>query len=146
MISNYTADYRTATVNTFNDLIFLCDEEGMILDFTEQENSEWLPIPPKKVTGKHHAEVLHPDVSKKISGALNVIRNGKRNVSFDYSHHIDGKTAWFTADLSPMLKEPDQPAKYICVIREITARKEKELLLQGVLDNAFNSFKIRSTG
>ena len=140
MVKNYTTDYMPPVVNTCNDLIFLCDEEGVMLDFTEQGNSEWLAIPGKNLIGKHHAEILPPDVSKKISGALNAIRNGIHNVSFDYSHPFHGKTAWFTADLSPMLKESDQPTKYICVIREITERKEKELLLRGVLDNAFNSF------
>lgn len=134
------ADYLASILRAFKDLIFLINDAGVILDYLQNETSELLYVPKEQFIGKHHSEVLPPDVSGKIQHAVSEVRKGEGAHHFDYQLSIKGHTAWFAAVLSPFPADNGYTQHYVCVIREITERKEKELLLQGVLENAFNAF------
>lgn len=136
------ADYLASILRAFKDLIFLISDEGVILDYLQNETSELLYVPKERFIGKHHSEVLPPDVSGKIQHAVSEVRRGEGAHHFDYQLSIKGRTAWFAAVISPFPGDNGHAQRYLCVIREITERKEKELLLQGVLENAFNAFMV----
>ncbi|HEX8040351.1 MAG TPA: PAS domain S-box protein, partial [Chryseosolibacter sp.] len=141
MVKNgYSAENLTAILNAFRDMIFILDDDGTIVDYLPENNSQWLYVPKEQFVGKHYQEVLPPHVSEKIDGAVREIRQGTETCSFDYNLEIHGNIMWFTAVFSPVRKDGEALSRYLCSIREITQRKEKELLLQGVLDNAFNPF------
>lgn len=140
VLNHYTADYLTSILSAVKDLVFLLDDAGHIRDFFQTEHAEWLYVPKDQFIGKHHRAVLPPDVCDKIENALSDIRQGRSTSAFDYRISIGGTPLWFTAIISPLRTVGTVTPNYLCVIREITARKEKELLLQNVLDNAFNAF------
>lgn len=140
---DYPAKYLTSILKAFNDLMFVFNAEGDIVDYIPNRTSHWLYVPKEQFVGRNHRDVLPPHVSARIDEAMESIRKGDASYTFDYNLAIKGKTVWFTAVFSAIETEhkPGAP-KYLCVIREITERKEKELLLQRVLDNAFNAFVV----
>ncbi len=143
MVKNgYSVENLTAILNAFKDLAFIFDDDGVIVDYLQEDNSQWLYVPKEQFVGKHHQEVLPAHVSEKINEAIREIRKGRETYTFDYNLEIKGNVTWFTAVFSPVRKDKETPSNYLCAIREITQRKEKELLLQGVLDNAFNPFVV----
>ncbi|WP_276371056.1 PAS domain S-box protein [Chryseolinea sp. H1M3-3] len=132
--------YLHSILNAFSDLIFVFDGDGVILDYLKDENSEWLYKPREQFLGRNNKEILPDNVSSKIDQALQALKNGETKYTFDYNILLNGRYNWFTAVFSPIHEDTEKITKYLCVIREITAKKESELLLQGVLQNAFNSF------
>lgn len=140
MVKNYIADNKTSVVSTFNDLIFFCDQDGIIQDLRENGMAEWLLMPGDKAVGRHQSEVLPAEASQRLNEALDKVRNCKRSISFDYKLYVNGKATWFTVDITPLPDFAGRETKFICVVRDITGRKEKELILHGLLENAFNSF------
>lgn len=144
MVKNYTADHKTSAVSTLNDLVFFCDQNGIILDLRENGKAEWLLMPGNKAVGRHQIEVLPAQAGQRLNEVLDIVRNCQRSISFEYKLCVNGKVKWFTVDVTPLPDFGERQTKYSCVMRDITGRREKELILQGVLDHALNSFIVFS--
>ncbi len=137
---NYSAAYLRSVLEAFKDLVFVFSADGVILDYLQDEKTDLLYVPKEQFIGRHHSEVLPAAVGAKIDEAISDIKNGTPAVSFEYELLAGGRMSWFAAVFSEIRDPAVSTPKYLCVVREVTAKKERELLLTGILDNAFNAF------
>jgi PAS domain S-box-containing protein len=79
-------------------------------------------------------DVLPPHVSKKINRAFQKLDQGQTQCKFDYSLEVSGKRQWYNAILSK-IDNGDEP-RYLGAVRNITERKNQELLLRGILNTS----------
>ncbi len=126
--------YLHSILNALSALIFVFDGDGVILDYLKDENSEWLYKPREKFLGRNNKEILPHNISSKINQALQALKSGEAKYTFDYDILINGRYSWFTAVFSPIYEDAGKVTKYLCVIREITEKKQTELDLRTALD------------
>jgi len=127
-------DYLKSILNAFHDLLFVFTADGTIEDYIATNHEDELILPKKAFIGKNHKEVLPPHVSKKLDQAFQKLDQGQTQYTFDYELEIKGKTQWYNAVLSNF-ENGDNP-RYLGAIRNITDRKNQELLLQSVLNTS----------
>lgn len=127
-------DYLKSIVSAFHDLLFVFTEDGVIEDCISANHKDELLLPREEFLGKNHSEVLPPFLSKKINQAFHEIDQGKERYKFDYCIDINGKKQWYSAILSK-IDHGDTP-HYLGSVRNITERKNQELLVRGILDSS----------
>lgn len=127
-------NYLKSILNVFHDLIFVFSADGIIEDYIATNHEDELILPEDSFIGKSHREVLPPHVSKKIDQAFGILDQGQERYNFDYKIEIKGKTQWYTAVLSKF-EDGDTP-RYLGAVKNITERKNKELLLRSILNTS----------
>ena len=120
-------DYLKSIINAFQDLIFIFDQNGIIVDYLTPNHKNQLITPPEAFINKHYKDVLPPYVSGEITKAISKIDKGNESVQFDYSIELEGNTHWFSAVLSKI--EYEKSARYLGVVRNITKRVRSEKAL-----------------
>ncbi|HEX6915329.1 MAG TPA: PAS domain-containing protein, partial [Chitinophagaceae bacterium] len=131
-VATRSIDYLQSILNAFKDLVFVFNSEGLIVDYLKEEESDKLYVPRQQFIGRYHHEVLPGYLVEKIDGAIAAIAGGEETCSFDYMLRIQGEDSWFTAVFSPV-QHMDEPM-YLCVIRDITVRRNSENTLQRALE------------
>lgn len=121
-------DYLKSIINAFQDLIFIFDQNGIIVDYLTPNHRNHLIAPPEAFINKNYNDVLPPDVSREISKAISKIDKGTESVQFDYRLDLEGDTHWFSAVLSRI--EHEKSARYLGVVRNITKRIRSEKALE----------------
>jgi len=127
-------DYLKTILNAFQDLLFVFTADGVIEDYITSNHEDELILPKEVFLGKNHKDVLPPHVSKKIKQAFQEIDQGQQQYAFDYSIEINGENQWYSAVLSK-IQNGEEP-RYLGVVRNITDRKNQELLLHGILNTS----------
>lgn len=126
--------YLQSVLNAFHDLLFLFSEEGIIKEHLSSSQREESMLPVEDFVGKHYRDVLPPQVSDKFERAIDHVNREGENYKFDYSIELDGKKLWYVAVISKV--DHDDGIEYLGAVRDITERKNKERLLEGVLNTA----------
>ena len=102
------------------DLYFRLDAEGRFLSYTAGLIAD-VSRPPEDFIGRRMDEVLPEPVGAQAMTALQQALAERATETIDYSLPIDGMPRWFEARMIPT-----QNRQVICVIRDLTARKQAE--------------------
>ncbi|MDZ7773501.1 MAG: ATP-binding protein [Balneolaceae bacterium] len=121
-------------LDAFHDLLFLFSEEGVIKEYLSPGRQDRPVLSVNDFLGKHYRDVMPPHVSKKLDQAIEHLDRKETDFKFDYSIELDGEKSWFVAVVSKV--DLGDKTAYLAAVRDITERKNKELLLQGVLNTA----------
>ncbi len=106
------------------DLIFKLDRNGRILGFRAGSNAK-LNTDPKNFIRKKVDEVVPQSVAKKIVRSIDKVLTSNMSSMVEYPLEIDGVTNYFEAYINPINED-----QVIAVIRDISHRKNTELMLQ----------------
>jgi PAS domain S-box-containing protein len=126
--------YLKSILNAFNDLLFVFTDDGLIENYLTSNHAEELILPKDEFIGKKYQEILPPDISNELERAFRQLDEGKEKVQFDYSISRDGEINWYNAVVSKTYV--DDELKYLGAVRNITERKNHELLLRSVLNTS----------
>jgi PAS domain S-box-containing protein len=127
-------DYLKFILSAFHDLLFVFTPDGIIEDYLSTNHEDELILPKDAFIGKNHREILPPQVSKKINQAFQKLDQGEEKYIFDYKVEVQGKTQWYSAVLSK-IEIGDNP-RYLGAVRNITDRKNQELLIHSILNTS----------
>lgn len=106
----------------------------MITDYINTNHEDELIFPKELFLGKNHRDVLPSNVSNHLDQAFSELDQGREQYMFDYSLKLQEDEKWYTAIVSK-IKEGDDP-EYLGAVRNITERKNQELLLRGILNTS----------
>lgn len=127
-------DQLKSILNNFHDLLFIFNKDGVITDYINTNHEDELIFPKEFIIGKNHRDVLPSNVSDKLDQAFSELDQGREQYVFDYSLKLQEDEKWYTAIISK-IKEGEEP-EYLGSVRNITERKNQELLLQGILNTS----------
>lgn len=127
-------DYLKSILNAFHDLLFVFTADGTIEDYIATNHEDELILSKEVFIGKSHGEVLPPHISKKLDKAFHKLDQGQEQYKFDYDLEINGKTQWYNAVVSKFKNEATP--RYLGAVRNITERKNQELLLRSILNTS----------
>lgn len=128
-------EYLYSIINTFNDKLFVVDEDGIFVDYISTiESSPDLLSPEDEFLGKHFSETLPPELSSQLDSKLAEIKIYGITVNLDYSIFVGGATRWYRAVISEI--KPADKRRFLLSVRDITDYKSKELFLRNILDNS----------
>lgn len=128
------SDYLKSILNAFHDLLFVFSKDGIIEDYLTPNHQDELILPGEDFLGKNYQDVLPPQVSENLQQAFKQLEQGEEQVKFDYKLELKGEKHWFEAVISKMAYENE--SGYLGAVRNITRRKNYELLLRGVLNTS----------
>ncbi len=114
-------------LDAFHDMLFVFTQEGVIGDYLSTDKEDELIYPEEYFLGKHHSEVLPPNVSAKLDKAFKKL-NQQEEYKFDYKIEQDDSTYWYEAVITKLSDKEE--LKYLGAVRNITKRKETELELR----------------
>jgi HD-GYP domain-containing protein (c-di-GMP phosphodiesterase class II) len=109
-----------AIFHAFNDLLFILDSEGTILDYKAGDVSH-LYVPPEKFLMRKMQDVLPPEVGKKIADVLSKLRAGSKVIFIEYFLHTPSGKSWYESRLVSL---PN--GQNIMFVRDITKYKRSE--------------------
>lgn len=114
-----------AIFQTFNDLLFILDSDGTILDYKAGDTSH-LYTSPENFLRRKMQDVLPPEAGRKIADALRKHRAGKHragnNTSFmEYFLHTPSGNCWYESRLVSLSN-----GQNIMLVRDITKYKQSE--------------------
>lgn len=121
-------------LDAFHDLLFLFTEEGIIKEYLTPSHQEKLILPVEDFVGRHYRDVLPLHVTEKFDRAIEQVKTKGDNCKFDYGIELDGEKQWYEAVISSV--DYGDETGYMGAVRDITERKNKENLLEGVLNTA----------
>ncbi len=123
-----------ATISSMDDMIFVFDKNGIILDFYQSvQQDKLLYVPPEHFLGKSFQEVLSPHLIELLEDAISVVVDTDTVQQFEYSLIVGevGKEVWFEARVSMRQDSFGEFAGVTIVVRDITTQHE----LDGMRDN-----------
>ncbi len=109
-----------AVFQTFPDLLFRTDSEGIILDYQTSKGID-LHIIREKVIGKQIGEIFPRNVGKKFDKAIDRSQKTRSIVSMEYSIAQQNNEYCYEARLLPLLE-----SQIVIIVRDITSRKRAE--------------------
>lgn len=128
-------EFLYSIISTFNDKLFVVDEDGIFVDFIATiESSNDLLTPVENFLGKHFTETLPPEISSQLDSKLTEAKIYGATVYLDYSIFVNGSTRWYRAIISEI--KPTDKRQFLISVRDVTDYKSKELFLQNILDNS----------
>lgn len=117
------------TLRSIEDLIFVLDREGRYTDFFQSPTMNALLLPPVGFLGKHYRDVLPPDVAEQTRIALDAVASDLGPRQYDYILPLPDGHFVGNAKITPRLDAAGELIGFTSVIREISARKEREDIL-----------------
>lgn len=116
------ADQRLdAIFQAFGDLLFILNEDGVILDYKSGDTTH-LYLSPSKFLGRKIQEIYPYKVGRKYTDALFNVRSGKKTIQIEYSLSMNLNLGWYEARLVPLANR-----QIIACIRDITKFKLSEI-------------------
>jgi PAS domain S-box-containing protein len=120
-----------STVNSLDDILFVLDENGKLLEFYNPKNRQTHFINPQKHIGKHYSGVNFPDdVVRQFRSAFDNQEDATIIHEFDHRFTEKGMNYWYNTKISPKINAEGKRTGFVIVAREITDRKESEELLK----------------
>lgn len=117
-----------AIFHAFNDLLFILDSDGTILDYRAGDMSH-LYVPPEKFLRRKMQDVLPPDVGRKIVDVLSKLRAGSKVSFIEYFLHTPSGKCWYESRVVSLLN-----GQNIMLVRDITKFKKSELKIKNQFD------------
>ncbi|MFW9847902.1 MAG: PAS domain S-box protein [Candidatus Thorarchaeota archaeon] len=111
-------------LQSMRDMVFVFDEDDQYIEAYYSDPS-LVYGDPEEFMGKHLSEALPPSVADSLIRTAKRVRETKQPETLDYSLNIEGRTLWFSANIS--LHEDGK--SIVSVSRDITARKDAEIAL-----------------
>ncbi|MCE9646535.1 MAG: HD domain-containing protein [Chloroflexi bacterium] len=109
-----------AVFQAFNDLLFVMNADGMILDY-KAGNTTHLYVPPEKFLGRRMQDVLPPAVGRRIADVLSKLRAGSKVSFVEYYLPTPAGKCWYEARLVSVNNDQS-----IMFVRDITRYKRSE--------------------
>lgn len=118
-----------ATLNALPDLLFEVDRHGVIFEYRTPEASD-LYLPPERFLGRSVAELLPPDATEQIMLAIAEAAHTGRHRGSMYCLSMPSGLRWYEASIVAKgdFRAPD--ARFVALVRDITARKQMEEALR----------------
>ncbi|MCT7967425.1 PAS domain S-box protein [Laspinema sp. D1] len=126
----HTTSELQAIFKALPDLYFKLDNDCTILDYQAGKVSD-LYRPPEQFLGRKINEVLPSDVSKTFTEALDEVKANRNLVYREYALTLNDRLKYFEARLLPLLEN-----QTIVIVRDITSRKQAELMLYQAKESA----------
>jgi HD-GYP domain-containing protein (c-di-GMP phosphodiesterase class II) len=124
-----SADQRLdALFWAFNDLLFVLDSSGTILDYRSGDAAQ-LHTFPGKFMHRRIQEILPSEVGRKISDSISKLRAGSKVIFLEYFLNTPSGKAWYEARLVSFSHEQS-----IMFVRDITKYKQSEEKIKSQLD------------
>jgi HD-GYP domain-containing protein (c-di-GMP phosphodiesterase class II) len=117
-----------ALFQAFNDLLFVLDSDGTILDYRAGDLSH-LYTSPEKFLRRKMQDVLPPDVGRMVSDAIRDLHNEGRVVFIEYFLQTPLGGCWYDARLVSLFN-----GQIVVFVRDITKYKKSELKIKRQLD------------
>jgi diguanylate cyclase (GGDEF)-like protein/PAS domain S-box-containing protein len=123
----------TALLNALPDLVFILDAEGRFTFY--HSSGPGLYLSPTVFLGKHHNEVMPPDLCKLFAPAFERAKRGEWS-EYSYALDLPDGRRWYTVRLSPWFID-QKFCGVVTVIREITDRimLQDKMIRQGLTDS-----------
>ena len=109
-----------AIFHAFNDLLFILDSDGTILDYKTGDISH-LYIPPEKFLQRKMQDVLPPEAGRKVADLLSKLRAGSKIIFMEYFLQTPSGTCWYESRLVSISNDQS-----IMFVRDITKYKQAE--------------------
>jgi len=109
-----------AIFHVFNDLLFILDSDGTILDYKAGDTSH-LYIPPEKFLRRRMQDVLPGEVGRKIADVLGKLRSGSKVSFVEYFLHTPAGKCWYESRLVSISND-----QCIMFVRDVTKYKHSE--------------------
>ena len=109
-----------AIFHAFNDLLFILDSDGTILDYKTGDMSH-LYISPEKFLQRKMQDVLPPEAGRKIADLLSKLRAGSKIIFMEYFLQTPSGTCWYESRLVSISNDQS-----IMFVRDITKYKQAE--------------------
>ena len=119
---------------SMDDLIFSLDLEGRFLVFHQSQNSMYdTPLASEVYVGKHYRDVLPPELTRVLEGAIRVVTTTLETQQRSFSLRMEGKLQHFSLRVAPMISPRLEKLGITCVARDVTdmvlARERQQRLL-----------------
>ncbi|MDP1779210.1 MAG: PAS domain-containing protein, partial [Anaerolineales bacterium] len=93
-----SAQRLDAIFHAFNDLLFILDSDGTILDYKAGDPSH-LYTTPENFLGRKMQNILPPEASGKFEDVLSRIGDGSKPNTLEYFFHTPFGTCWYESRL-----------------------------------------------
>ncbi len=113
-----------AVIKTFPDLFLWLDREGTILDCKEGSTTN-LFLPADELVGKRIQNIPQKAIGDQFEEAIHRVQREKTMISMEYSLFLKGRRHFYESRIIPLLED-----QCLCIIRNITERKEAEAALR----------------
>lgn len=117
-----------AIFHAFNDLLFILDSDGTILDYKAGDMSH-LYTAPENFLGRKMQDVLPPEAGRKIMDVLSKLRAGSKVSFMEYYLHTPSGKCWYESRLVSLSN-----GQSIMLVRDITKYKMSELKIKRQFD------------
>lgn len=122
--TQFLRDEWETIARAFPDLVFVIDEEGVLLEFISGDPS-LLYLPPERFLGKKYSEVLPPGPGEKLGNAMAQCRAQQQVVQIEYVLPVHGEAHFFEGRVMPVSNN-----RVMLVARNITDKVEAEQALR----------------
>jgi PAS domain S-box-containing protein len=123
-------------LSAMTDLVFAFDSQTRFT-FAHLPEDEDVYTSPEIFLGRPHNEVMPEHLHASFNEAFALIRDGGI-AEYDYYLDIPVGRLWFTVTLSPLYRDGAFEGA-VAVVRNVTEAKQKELQLQGIMDELTRS-------
>ncbi len=113
-----------AVIKAFPDLFLWIDREGKILDCKEGSAAN-LFIPAHQLVGKRIQNIPEKSIGEKFEQAIRRVQQERTMFSLEYSLTLNDRQHYYESRILPLLD-----AQCLCIVRNITERKEAEAALK----------------
>ncbi len=145
-------DQTNVIDNSFKDVIFVFNEEGIITEHLTPSHSRYLFKHESQIENNHYKDILRQDFLDEMNTAFEKIKQNATSAQFNKSIEIDGETVWYSTTISRT--KQDKNNRYLAVIKNITKRIDSEKALkecqeeyQSIINNSPDIFyKLNKNG
>lgn len=113
-----------AVIKAFPDLFVWIDREGKILDCKEGSAANFF-LPIHQLVGKRIQNIPEKSIGKKFEQAIRQVQQERTMFSLEYSLTLKDKQHHYESRILPLIAD-----QCLCIIRNITERKEAEAALK----------------
>ena len=113
-----------AVFSALPDILFVIDENGIILDQKARSDEDVFPHTVKKLLGRRIQDVPDRDAGETLQRALDTVKQDKTLVSSEYQLNLSDTPSFYESRFMPLIEN-----RYIVIVRNITARKLAEMAL-----------------
>jgi len=111
-------------LDSIPDLMFLIGTDGVYRDYHARDARE-LYAPPERFIGRRIVDVMPPDLASMFMRELTHASRAEQTRVLEYSLPMDGEVRHYETRLVPCERDT-----ILCMVREITARKQTEAELE----------------
>ncbi|MCT7983997.1 PAS domain S-box protein [Laspinema sp. A4] len=134
----HTTSELQAIFKALPDLYFKLDNDATILDYQAGKISD-LYLPPEQFLGRKIDEVLPANICQTFTEALKEVKANRDLVYREYSLPMNNGVKYFEARLLPLLEN-----QTIVIVRDITSRKQAEIMLHQAKEAAETANQAKS--